>query len=32
MEDSISGSNDKNSNEIYMVKKSEKKFKLGDGR
>ena len=32
MEDSISGSYNENSNEICMVKKSEKRFKLGDGR
>ena len=32
MEDNMSGSYDKNSNEICMVKKSEKRFKLRDGR
>ena len=32
MEDNMRGSYDKNSNEICMVQKSEKKFKLRDGR
>ena len=32
MEDNMSGSYDKNSNEINMVQKGEKRFKLRDGR
>ena len=32
MEDNMSGSYDKNSNEINMVQKCEKRFKLRDGR